>query len=85
MEYWLSKVGRDRSQFHPPREHCDVPAENRMLSVFGDFELGEEYELFLHVHENGFSGTALGKQKSSVFTNKPGMCGCINWYFKPDS
>ena len=73
MEYWLSKVGRDRSQFHPPREHCDVPAENRMLSVFGDFEFGKEYEVFLHVNENGFAGTSVGQQRSSALLGKPGM------------
>ena len=72
MEYWLSKDGRDNSHFHPPK-NCDVPAENRMLSVIGDFELGTEYEVFLHVHENGFSGTTVGEQRSSAFLDKPGM------------
>ena len=72
IEYWASSEGRDTSEFHPPKETCDVPVENRMLSVLGHFHVNKEYGIFLHVYENGFQGTTSGQQLKHISTESEG-------------
>ena len=66
--------GRDSSKFHPPKEYCDVPVENRMLSILGNFDANQEYGIFLHVYENGFPGTTSGQQQMDISAESESGC-----------
>ena len=47
--------------------------EIRMYSVLGDFTGSKEYEIFLHVYENGFPGTTAGQQLTYIRAKSGGM------------